>query len=192
MNEKTMSRVIDVLDSVEKSEEYKMRVAKSLDYLGKHNLQAMSNEVPDELLSWWIAEWNTEETDENQRSEFSETCKNCENSEFCNRSTDDFVFGDKTDKPLEEDIIEIDEQSLSNYENLSVFGKVFMAVMFARQDKDSAYFLRTKETSPQAILHAAELTRYVQLSRKENRRIPDFDIFDVERYDETMQKLGGK
>jgi len=34
--------------------------------------------------------------------------------------------------------------------------------------------------------------RYVQLARKENRIIPDFDIFDIERYDEIAEQLYGK
>lgn len=193
-----MLKIINLLETVEASSKNKERVEQSLDYLRNHNLQAMSNEVPDELLDWWVTEWNYEE---NGNGKSIENCENFKDTYGTIDHTDepfeddneDYEYNEKdNDTDNEEDNIEIDEQSLSNYENLSVFGKVFMAVMFARQDKDPTYFVRTKETSPQAILHASELVCYVQLSRKANRQIPDFDIFDVQRYDEIMDKLCGK
>ena len=168
--ENDVERVIDLLDTAELSARYKMKVDKSLDYLFSHRLQAMSNEVPDELLSWWVMEWEV---------------------------------GDGKSEPQDYRIIEVeddtdtnsseyDEQAVTYYENLSVFGRVFLSVMFSRNRKDPTYFERTKDLDPRSVFRAAEFVRYVQLARKENRIIPDFDIFDIERYDEIVEQLYGK
>jgi hypothetical protein len=145
-------QIIDILDNDEITRQRNERFEKSIDYLRNHNLQAMSNEVPDELLDWWVAEWNIDD------------------------SNDDKVF-------------EYKDHSIANRTNFFVFSRVFMRLMLERQEEDPDFFIRTKDVDPKAMMHASELIRYVQLSRKANRTIPDFDIFDVEHYDEIMKNL---
>ncbi|MBP3483394.1 MAG: hypothetical protein J6K28_08420 [Alistipes sp.] len=72
---------------------------------------------------------------------------------------------------------------------VSVFGRVFMFVQFARQYLDESYFDRTRDADPQAMLHAITLVQYIRLARETGRIMPDFDIFDVERYDEITAAI---
>ena len=145
-------QTINILDSAAITRQRNERFEKSIEYLRNHNLQAMSNEVPDELLGWWVAEWNIDD------------------------SNNDKVF-------------EYKDHSITNRTNFFVFSRVFMRLIIERQEEDPDFFIRTKDVDPKAMMHASELIRYVQLSRKANRTIPDFDIFDVERYDEIMKNL---
>ena len=43
----------------------KDKLLSSIDYLFEHNLQALSNDVPDELLDWWLAEWKPDSENAN-------------------------------------------------------------------------------------------------------------------------------
>ena len=43
----------------------KDKLLSSIDYLFDHNLQALSNDVPDELLDWWLAEWKPDSDNAN-------------------------------------------------------------------------------------------------------------------------------
>ncbi len=63
--------LLGLLQAEKLPQHYKDRLLSSIDYLFEHDLQALSNDVPDELLDWWIAEWNADSSDTNGYGQIS-------------------------------------------------------------------------------------------------------------------------
>lgn len=74
-------------------------------------------------------------------------------------------------------------------EKLLVLSYVFIHAQYGLAHADETYFDRTRAYDSRTIEQTLKLIKYIREARRAARGIPNFDLFDLSRYDEIMPEI---